>query len=74
MKWQKGPANKVFIPSNAVETLGSLGALGELFKEKGEVRMREPENYGFFFCFTVGKYKFSAGRQFDVVGNFRNTV
>jgi len=32
----KGPANKVFIPSNAVETLGSLGALGELFKEKGK--------------------------------------
>lgn len=33
----KGPANKVFIPSNAVETLGSLGAIGELFKEsKGE--------------------------------------
>ncbi|GGA31073.1 SPFH domain-containing protein [Paenibacillus physcomitrellae] len=30
----KGPANKVFIPSNAVETLGSLGALGELFKDK----------------------------------------
>ncbi|ANS76738.1 peptidase [Paenibacillus yonginensis] len=30
----KGPANKVFIPSNAVETLGSLGAVGELFKEK----------------------------------------
>lgn len=32
----KGPANKVFIPSNAVETLGSLGALGELFKDKGK--------------------------------------
>ncbi|MFD0771451.1 SPFH domain-containing protein [Bacillus sp. CGMCC 1.60114] len=30
----KGPANKVFLPSNAVETLGSLGAIGELFKEK----------------------------------------
>lgn len=30
----KGPANKVFIPSNAVETLGSLGAVGELFKNK----------------------------------------
>lgn len=28
----KGPANKIFIPSNAVETLGSLGAMGELFK------------------------------------------
>lgn len=32
----KGPANKVFIPSNAVETLGSLGAIGELFKDKGK--------------------------------------
>ncbi|MFD3450210.1 SPFH domain-containing protein [Microbacteriaceae bacterium 4G12] len=30
----KGPANKVFIPSNAVETLGKLGAVGEIFKEK----------------------------------------
>ncbi|WP_028400030.1 SPFH domain-containing protein [Ectobacillus panaciterrae] len=30
----KGPANKVFIPSNAVEVLGSLGAVGEIFKEK----------------------------------------
>ncbi len=30
----KGPANKVFIPSNAVETLGSLGAVGEIFKQK----------------------------------------
>lgn len=28
----KGPANKVFIPSNAVETLGTLGAIGEIFK------------------------------------------
>ncbi len=28
----KGPANKVFIPSNAIETLGSLGAIGEIFK------------------------------------------
>ncbi|MFD1175609.1 SPFH domain-containing protein [Paenibacillus puldeungensis] len=28
----KGPANKVFIPSNAIETLGSLGAIGEMFK------------------------------------------
>ncbi len=26
----KGPANKVFIPSNAIET---LGAIGEIFKE-----------------------------------------
>ena len=30
----KGPANKVFIPSNAIETLGALGAIGEIFKEK----------------------------------------
>ncbi|MFX3625323.1 MAG: SPFH domain-containing protein [Ectobacillus sp.] len=30
----KGSANKVFIPSNAIETLGSLGAVGEIFKEK----------------------------------------
>lgn len=28
----KGPANKVFLPSNAIETLGSLGAIGEVFK------------------------------------------
>ncbi len=28
----KGPANKVFIPTNAVEILGSLGAIGEIFK------------------------------------------
>ncbi|TJY42446.1 SPFH/Band 7/PHB domain protein [Cohnella pontilimi] len=30
----KGPANKVFIPSGAIETLGALGAMGELFKAK----------------------------------------
>jgi regulator of protease activity HflC (stomatin/prohibitin superfamily) len=30
----KGPANKVFIPTNAIETLGAIGALGEMFKEK----------------------------------------
>jgi regulator of protease activity HflC (stomatin/prohibitin superfamily) len=30
----KGPANKVFIPSNVVETLGSIGAIGEMFKAK----------------------------------------
>ncbi|BCC58673.1 MULTISPECIES: SPFH domain-containing protein [Bacillus] len=30
----KGPANKVFIPSNTIETLGTLGAIGEIFKEK----------------------------------------
>ncbi|MHA0856113.1 SPFH domain-containing protein [Paenibacillus sp. CMAA1364] len=30
----KGPANKIFIPSNAVEILGSLGAIGEIFKSK----------------------------------------
>jgi regulator of protease activity HflC (stomatin/prohibitin superfamily) len=28
----KGPANKVFIPSSAVEALGSIGAIGEMFK------------------------------------------
>ena len=28
----KGPANKVFIPSNAIETLGTR-AIGEIFKE-----------------------------------------
>ncbi|CAM4418499.1 MAG: SPFH domain-containing protein [Paenibacillus macerans] len=32
----KGPANKVFIPSNAIETLGSLGAIGEVFKSGKE--------------------------------------
>lgn len=32
----KGPANKVFLPSNAVETLGSIGAIGEMFKVKGK--------------------------------------
>ena len=26
------------------------------------------------FFYTVGKYKFPAGSEFDVVGNFRNTV
>lgn len=30
-----GQANKVFIPTNAVEALGSIGAIAELFKEKG---------------------------------------
>lgn len=30
----KGEANKVFIPANAVETLGSIGAIGEMFKDK----------------------------------------
>lgn len=28
----KGPANKVFLPTSAVETLGSLGAIAEVFK------------------------------------------
>ncbi len=32
----KGEANKVFIPSNAIETLGSLGAIGELFKSNNK--------------------------------------
>lgn len=30
----KGPANKIFIPTRAIETLGSVGAIGELFKAK----------------------------------------
>jgi regulator of protease activity HflC (stomatin/prohibitin superfamily) len=30
----KGAANKIFIPVNAVETLGSLGAISEVFKNK----------------------------------------
>ncbi|MCC2685264.1 MAG: peptidase [Paenibacillaceae bacterium] len=30
----KGPANKVFIPTNAIETLGAVGAISEMFKEK----------------------------------------
>ncbi|MDQ0089366.1 regulator of protease activity HflC (stomatin/prohibitin superfamily) [Paenibacillus anaericanus] len=34
----KGPANKVFIPSNAIETLGSLGAIGEIFKASKETK------------------------------------
>lgn len=34
MEVAKGPSNKVFLPSNAVETLGSIGAIGEMFKEK----------------------------------------
>ncbi|MDF2815555.1 MAG: paraslipin [Paenibacillus sp.] len=28
----KGPANKVFLPTKAVETLGTVGAIGEMFK------------------------------------------
>ncbi|WP_058301371.1 SPFH domain-containing protein [Gorillibacterium timonense] len=31
----KGSANKVFIPTGAMEALGSLGAIGEVFKAKG---------------------------------------
>lgn len=34
MEVAKGPANKVFIPTSAVETLGSIGAIGEMFKVK----------------------------------------
>lgn len=34
MEVAKGPSNKVFLPPNAVETLGSIGAIGEMFKEK----------------------------------------
>ncbi|MDB5055270.1 MAG: peptidase [Bacilli bacterium] len=30
----KGAANKIFIPVNAVETLGSIGAISEVFKSK----------------------------------------
>jgi regulator of protease activity HflC (stomatin/prohibitin superfamily) len=30
----KNPANKVFIPTGAMDTLGALGAMGELFKAK----------------------------------------
>ncbi|MEK3882859.1 SPFH domain-containing protein [Paenibacillus sp. PL2-23] len=29
-----GPANKVFIPTRAVDTLGSIGAIGDMLKEK----------------------------------------
>lgn len=32
----KGPANKVFIPTGAMDTLGAIGAMGELFKAKQE--------------------------------------
>src|SRR5690606_21218585 len=30
----KGDANKVFLPVSAVEALGSIGAIGEVFKDK----------------------------------------
>ncbi|BBI31999.1 SPFH domain-containing protein [Cohnella abietis] len=30
----KGPANKVFLPVSVVDTLGSIGAIGEVFKAK----------------------------------------
>lgn len=30
----KGPSNKVFLPVSAVDTLGSIGAIGEVFKAK----------------------------------------
>ncbi|WP_314586250.1 SPFH domain-containing protein [Paenibacillus terrigena] len=32
-----GAANKIFIPASAVETLGSIGAIGEMFKAKKSV-------------------------------------
>lgn len=32
----KGPANKIFLPTSAVETLGSLGAIAEVFKASKE--------------------------------------
>ncbi|MDF2668681.1 MAG: paraslipin [Paenibacillus sp.] len=31
----KGPANKVFLPTKAVETLGAIGSIGEMFKNNG---------------------------------------
>ncbi|WP_373230189.1 SPFH domain-containing protein [Cohnella sp.] len=31
----KGAANKVFLPVRAVDSLGSIGAIGEVFREKG---------------------------------------
>lgn len=34
----KGPANKVFIPSNAFETLGSFGAIAEVFKSGKDLK------------------------------------
>ena len=57
----KGPANKVFIPSNAIETLGTLGAIGEIFKEKQvkklpsndtgkEQKVRKRNGIPFLFC------------------------
>jgi regulator of protease activity HflC (stomatin/prohibitin superfamily) len=30
----KGPSNKVFLPVSAVDTLASIGAIGEVFKAK----------------------------------------
>lgn len=33
----KGTANKVFIPTGAMDTLGAIGAMGELFKAKQDV-------------------------------------
>lgn len=32
----KGPANKIFIPTRAVDTLGSIGAMGEMLKASKE--------------------------------------
>ncbi len=34
MDMAKGDANKVFIPSSALETLGSLGAMADVLKAK----------------------------------------
>lgn len=34
----QGTANKVFFPSSAIETLGSIGAIGEMFKAKSEAK------------------------------------
>jgi hypothetical protein len=30
----KGASNKVFLPVSAVDTLGSIGAIGEVFKTR----------------------------------------
>ena len=38
----KGSANKVFIPTGAMNALGSLGAIGEVFKEKKDIAIVDP--------------------------------
>lgn len=32
----QGPANKIFVPTGAIDTLGALGAMGEVFQAKKE--------------------------------------